>query len=162
MRQGTIGGTFQCMRCALFCLAGLLLLTGCTIPRWPVDGPLTSPFGIRRDGLNFGIHRGVDIAVPSGTPIQAMAPGQVAFAGTMRGYGKVVIIDHRGGVRTLYAHLSELRVSTGDELRGRPVIGLSGSTGRSSGPHLHFEVRRRGAPEDPIPLLGRFPHPGDS
>lgn len=150
------------MRRSLLCLVGLLLVSGCSVPRWPVDGDLTSPFGIRRDGLTFRVHRGVDIAVPTGTPIRAMAPGRVVFAGAMGGYGRVIIIDHRRGVRTVYAHLSEVRVSTGDELRGRPVIGLSGSTGRSSGPHLHFEVQRRGDAEDPIPLLGRAPRPRGS
>lgn len=150
------------MRLPLFCLAGLLLLTGCAVPRWPVDGDLTSPFGIRRDGMSFRVHRGVDISVPTGTPIRAMAPGRVVFAGTMRGYGRVIIIDHGRGLRTVYAHLSELGVGAGEELRGRPVIGLSGSTGRSSAPHLHFEIQRRGDPQDPIPLLGRVPRPRDS
>lgn len=148
---------FRPMRRALLCLTTLLLATGRSIPRWPVDGSLASPYGIRRDGLVFSVHRGVDIAVPAGTPVRAMKRGRVAFAGPMRGYGQVVVIDHGRGVRTLYGHLSEIRVERGDRLGGRAVIGLSGSTGRASGPHLHFEVQRNGGAEDPVPLLGGFP-----
>lgn len=139
------------------CLAALVLLTGCSVPRWPVSGSMTSPFGVRRDGLSFQVHRGVDISVPTGTAIRAMSPGRVVFAGNMRGYGRAVVIDHGGGVRTVYAHLSEIRVIGGQELTGRPVVGLSGSSGNASGPHLHFEVQRRGTAEDPVPLLGGFP-----
>jgi murein DD-endopeptidase MepM/ murein hydrolase activator NlpD len=147
------------MRLHFTALAALLLASGCTVPRWPVDGPVSSPFGIRRDGLDVRIHRGIDIAVPTGTPVRAMAPGRVHFAGTLSGYGRVVIVDHRGGTRTLYAHLSEIHVVTGQALEGRPIIGLSGATGRVTGPHLHFEIQRRGHPEDPVPLLGSFPRP---
>lgn len=135
-----------------------LLLTGCSLPRWPVDGTLTSPFGLRhRGGLHFQIHRGVDIGVPDGTPVRAMAPGRVEFAGAQTGYGLVVIIDHGSGVRTVYAHLSAIRTEAGRILHGRPVIGLAGSTGASSAPHLHFEILRDGNPEDPVHLLGSFP-----
>ena len=141
-------------------LTAVALLVGCSVPRWPVDGTLTSPYGLRHNGgLNLGIHRGVDIRVPLGTPVRAMAPGTVEFAGTMRGYGRVVIVNHGGGVESVYAHLSEVRAAPGQELRGRPVIGLSGSSGTSSAPHLHFEVVRGGNPEDPVPLLGTFPRP---
>lgn len=138
----------------------LLLLAGCSVPRWPVSGTMTSPFGLRRAGvLDFDIHRGVDIAVPEGTEVRAMAPGLVEFAGSMNGYGRVVVIDHGQGVRTLYGHLSEARVRTGDPVHGRPVIGLSGSTGRTTGAHLHFEILRAGRAEDPVPLLGGLPRP---
>jgi murein DD-endopeptidase MepM/ murein hydrolase activator NlpD len=148
------------MRFTVLLLATLLLASGCALPRWPVDGPVSSPFGVRRSGLDFRVHRGIDIAVPSGTPIRAMAPGRVHFAGSRSGYGLVVIIDHPRSTRTVYAHLSEIHVVTGQEIRGRPVIGLSGATGRVTGPHLHFEIQRRGRPEDPVPLLGDFPRRG--
>ena len=160
LRAGAGGAHYQEMRSPLLCLLVLAVgLSGCSVPRWPVDGTLSSPFGLRRDGLDFSVHRGVDIAVPAGTEVRAMAPGRVAFAGTMAGYGRVVVVDHRGGVRTVYAHLSEVLVEKGQELPGRPVIGRSGSTGRATGPHLHFEVQRRGGALDPVPLLGAPPAP---
>jgi murein DD-endopeptidase MepM/ murein hydrolase activator NlpD len=147
------------MRRPLLCLLALVTLSGCSVPRWPVDGRLSSPFGLRRDGLSFAVHRGVDIVVPTGTEVRAMGPGQVSFAGTMSGYGKVIVVDHAGGIRTVYAHLSEIRVQKGQDLRGRPVIGLSGSSGRTTGPHLHFEVQHNGSARDPVPLLGGPPRP---
>ena len=148
---------FDSMRRCLATLVLLLLATGCSVPRWPVDGTLTSPFGLRPDGLGFTIHRGVDISLPTGTAVHAMAPGTVVFAGTMGGYGHVVILDHGRQVRSLYAHLSEIRVQRGQEIPGRMVIALSGSSGDTTGPHLHFEVLRGGHAEDPVPLLGGFP-----
>ncbi|MEJ2217695.1 MAG: M23 family metallopeptidase [Gemmatimonadota bacterium] len=144
-----------------WCRRAVLLLfvtlSGCALPYWPVHGPVTSPFGLRFRGLRPEIHRGVDVYVPAGTPVHAMAPGRVHFAGVMRGYGRVVILDHGDGVRSLYAHLSEVRVQAGDEVKGHDVIGLSGSSGDATGPHLHFEVWRYDRPVDPVPLLGGFP-----
>lgn len=140
-------------------LATLILLAGCAVPRWPVDGSLISPYGLRREGVGLDLHHGVDIRVPTGTPVRAMAPGRVTFAGTMRGYGRVVMIDHGGGVTTVYAHLSEVRAQDGQEVRGHTVIGLSGASGNASTPHLHFEILRDGKSEDPVPLLGSFPAP---
>jgi murein DD-endopeptidase MepM/ murein hydrolase activator NlpD len=146
------------MRRSSVLLVFLLILAGCSVPRWPVEGRMTSAFGLRRQGLlDFAIHRGVDISVPTGTPVRAMAPGVVEFAGRMSGYGQVVIVDHGQGVRTVYGHLSEIRVRTGDEIPARPIIGLSGASGRVTGEHLHFEVLRRGRAEDPVPLLGGVP-----
>jgi len=136
----------------------VLLLSGCALPRWPVNGVMTSPFGLRMNGVLPGIHRGVDIAVPIGTPVIAMKGGRVVYAGTMRGYGNVVIIEN-GDTRTVYAHLSELRVRTGDRVRSHQVVALSGASGNASGAHLHFEVLRYGRHEDPVPLLGGFPKP---
>lgn len=142
---------------ALACLGLLVALGGCGIPRWPVEGTLTSPYGLRWRGLLPGIHRGVDIQVPSGTEVRAMAGGRVRFAGEMRGYGNVVWIDHGGEVLSVYAHLSELRVRTGQAVDGREVVGLSGSSGEVSAPHLHFEIWRWGRVTDPVPLLGGPP-----
>lgn len=129
----------------------------CTIPRWPVHGPMTSPYGLRFRGIRPQIHRGVDIAVPTGTPVHAMADGRVRFAGVERGYGNVVWLDHGGGVLTVYAHLSAIRVHAGEKVDGGEVIGLSGSSGDATGPNLHFEVWRWGRQVDPVPLLGGFP-----
>ena len=140
-------------------LFALLAITGCTIPRWPVDGTLTSAFGLRWRDLLPEVHRGVDIYVPSGTDIRAMAPGRVRFAGMQGSYGNVVWMDHGGGVVTVYAHLSETRVKAGDVVEGHAVVGLSGATGDVTGPHLHFELWRWGHERDPVPLLGGPPRP---
>lgn len=142
----------------LFLLLGwLLLASACWIPRWPVPGQLTSPFGVRSEGWSLGIHRGVDIAVPLGTQVRAMAPGRVRFAGTMTGYGQVVWLDHAHGLMTVYAHLSQIGVDRGQTVEGRSVVGRSGRSGNATGDHLHFEVWRRGREVDPVPFLGGYP-----
>lgn len=131
--------------------------TGCGLPRWPVDAPMTSPYGLRFAGILPRTHRGVDLDVPHGTPVRAMSDAQVRFAGAMSGYGNVVWLDHGGSVLSVYAHLSEIHVTAGTLVRGGSVIGLSGASGDVTGPHLHFEVWRWGRPVDPVPLLGRKP-----
>ncbi|MBI4540658.1 MAG: M23 family metallopeptidase [Gemmatimonadetes bacterium] len=137
----------------------LALLAGCALPRWPVEGPITSPFGIRWRGWLPELHGGVDIAIPGGSPVRAMAPGTVRFAGELGAYGTVVILEHRGGWTTLYAHLSELRVQAGQRLGSGDVIGLSGHSGDARAPHLHFEIRAGDRPRDPVLLLGGRPAP---
>lgn len=127
------------------------------MPRWPVDAPMTSPYGLRFLGLEPDLHKGVDLAVPVGTPVNAVKGGTVEFAGEMRGYGLVVILSHGANVRTVYAHLSKLSVKKGDRVKGRQLIALSGQSGNAYGPHLHFEVQRWGHQEDPVPLLGGPP-----
>jgi len=139
-------------------LALLLALGACAVPRWPLDGPMTSPYGVRvRGAILPSVHRGVDIGVPDGTPVRTMMRGRVRFAGTMSGYGQVVWIDHGPDLLTVYAHLSRIDVTAGEEVRDRQVIGLSGRSGSATGPHLHFEGWRWGRPRDPVPLLGGFP-----
>lgn len=147
------------MRSARLLLLGVTLVasTACSLPRWPVEGRMTSPYGMRFAGLLPSTHRGVDLVAPHGTPVRAMADAQVRFAGTMSGYGNVVWLDHGGSVLSVYAHLSEIHVSVGTLVRARSVIGLSGASGDVSGSHLHFEVWRWGRPVDPVPLLGRKP-----
>lgn len=145
-------------RWGLLLALGLVLSTGCAIPRWPVeDAPMTSAFGLRFRGILPEVHRGVDLGIPTGTPIRAMSGGRIAFAGWQGGYGNAVWIDHGGRVWTLYAHLSRIDVVAGRNVGPGQVIGLSGATGDVSGPHLHFEVWRWGRPVDPVPLLGRPP-----
>jgi len=134
--------------------------TGCAVPRWPVEAGITSPYGVRFRGILPGVHRGVDLGVPHGTPVRPMAPGTVRFAGSMQGYGTVVWIDHGGGVLTVYAHLSSFIVRERQRVGGDTVIGYSGASGEVSGPHLHFEVWRWGRQQDPVPLLGGFPETG--
>jgi len=116
---------------------------------WPVSGPVTSPFGMRWGRM----HEGIDIAAPTGTPIQAAGAGTVIYAGWMGGYGNIVVIDHGGGLATAYAHQSALGSSTGQQVAQGQVIGYVGSTGHSFGPHLHFEVRVNGAAVDPLGYL---------
>lgn len=135
----------------------VLALAGCALPRWPVEGPLTSPFGLRWRGVLPDLHRGVDIAVPAGTPVLAMAPGRVRYAGAMRGFGQVVWLEHGGQVLTVYAHLSSIEVRPGESVGARQRLGLSGSSGNAEAPHLHFEVWRWGREVDPVPLLGGPP-----
>jgi murein DD-endopeptidase MepM/ murein hydrolase activator NlpD len=123
---------------------------------WPVAGALTSPFGERDHVMGGGgarFHAGVDLAVPVGTPVRAAQEGLVVFAGYNGAYGKVVKLDHLNGYSTLYAHNSRIVVHVGQKVRVRQVICLSGNTGRSTGPHLHFEVHKDGWPVDPLPYL---------
>jgi murein DD-endopeptidase MepM/ murein hydrolase activator NlpD len=138
-------------------LALACVLTGCMFPRVPVDSQVTSPFGIRWDGLIPRIHRGVDLRAPEGTPVRTMAAGRVRYAGWMSGYGNVVWVDHPRDVISVYAHLSQIHVATGAAIARGELVGLSGSTGDVTGPHLHFEVWKSGRPVDPIPFLGRRP-----
>lgn len=101
----------------------------------------------------------MDLNAPPGTPVRAMAPGRVRFAGTMEGFGRVVWVEHGGAVLTVHAHLSEIRVQPGAPVRARQLLGLSGRSGDAERPHLHFEVWRWGKPVDPVPLLGGPPGP---
>ena len=132
-------------------------LAGCAIPRWPIRDSVTSPFGIRWDGVLPGVHRGVDIRAEEGTPVRTMGAGRVRFTGWMNGYGNVVWIDHAGGVLSVYAHLSNVDVAAGQPIGAGELVGASGSTGTVSGPHLHFEVWKRGRQIDPVRYLGGFP-----
>lgn len=112
---------------------------------WPVRGPVTSGFGYRWGRM----HQGIDIGAGTGVPIRAAKGGEVIFAGSMGGYGNCVIVDHGGGFTTLYAHQSRLGTSDGQNVSQGQVIGYIGSTGHSTGPHLHFETRVSGSPRNP-------------
>lgn len=123
--------------------------------RWPFSGEITSPFGWRVHPV-FGtqkFHSGIDIAADYGDPITAADNGVVIHADWLGGYGKAVIIDHGNGLQTLYAHNSELSVYAGQAVRKGQTISHAGSTGYSTGPHLHFEVRVNGTPTDPMAYL---------
>lgn len=113
--------------------------------RWPTSGRVSSEFG-PRDGR---LHKGIDVATPTGTPITAAAPGAVSFAGWQGGYGHTVEIEHGDGTMTRYAHLSRVDVALDERVDARTRIGAVGSTGSSTGPHLHFEIWVDGAEQDP-------------
>lgn len=108
----------------------------------PVDGPITSTVGWRMDPFgsgNYSFHRGIDIAVAEGTPVRATRAGRIVFSGRHGDYGNTIIIEHDGGARTLYAHNKALSAQVGQLLSAGAVIALSGSSGRSTGPHVHYE-----------------------
>ena len=122
----------------------------------PIPGAaLESPFGLRNDPLGggAGFHPGFDVSAGSGTPIHAAAAGVVVIAGDCGGYGNCVVLDHGDSLATVYAHQSQVLVSVGEHLDAGQVLGLVGSTGMSTGPHLHFEVRLHGLPIDPVLAL---------
>ena len=121
---------------------------------WPYDGPLTSYFGYRTDAPGSNDHKGIDIGAYMGTPVVAARAGTVtADTGWDGGYGLCVHIDHGDGTETLYGHNSDLAVSAGDEVEAGDVIAYAGSTGWSSGPHVHFEMRYKGVAYDPLDFL---------
>jgi murein DD-endopeptidase MepM/ murein hydrolase activator NlpD len=119
---------------------------------WPVRGAITSRFGKRRspyDEEQIEMHPGLDIKARHGQPVTAGGDGKVVFAGRDAGYGRLVIVEHSGDIDTFYAHLSAIAVREGDFVRRGQIVGAVGSTGRSTGAHLHYEVRVSGRPVDP-------------
>ena len=116
---------------------------------WPVQGPLGDGFGPR----GAGFHAGLDVLAQAGAPVAAAAPGRVAYARPRDGWGLLVTIAHGDGVRTLYAHLARVDVRLGERVRAGERVGRVGATGNATGPHLHFEVRVRGAAVDPLSAL---------
>lgn len=124
---------------------------------WPVVGRISSEFGSREDPFNSSEknHAGMDIAASEGTSIKAAASGKVTFAGKKGNYGNCVIINHSSGITTLYGHASKLLVKEGQKVKKGDVIAKVGSTGRSTGPHLHFEVRINGTPVNPRKYLDK-------
>ena len=119
---------------------------------WPTDGMVTSGFGYRTHPIfkSKRLHAGIDIPAETGQPIYASADGTVVLAGSYGGYGNAVVVDHGEGMSTVYAHQSSLAVSTGTQVLAGDTLGYVGSTGYSTGPHLHFEIRLGGAPTDPL------------
>lgn len=118
---------------------------------WPVEGPITSSFGEREDPFNGegAFHKGIDISANMGQAVRAPADGTVLMAGPAGGYGQEVMIDHGHGIHTIYGHLSGFAVTSGQDVRRGDVIGYVGSEGRSTGPHLHYEVRIHDTPVNP-------------
>jgi len=122
---------------------------------WPVRGNISSPYGYRIHPIlkRKILHSGIDIAAPNGTPVKAPAGGEVIYDGWLRGYGRVVVLDHGRGYSTLYAHLSASLVKEGQVVKSGATIAKVGKTGNTTGYHLHFEVRVFGTPENPIKYL---------
>jgi murein DD-endopeptidase MepM/ murein hydrolase activator NlpD len=118
---------------------------------WPTQGWVTSDFGVRLDPYNAdrSMHQGLDISTPHGQSVMTPSDGTVVFNGTEGGYGKVLVIDHGYGVKTRYGHLSETFVRLGERVARGQKVAAVGNTGRSTGPHLHYEVRVNGIPENP-------------
>jgi lipoprotein NlpD len=120
---------------------------------WPLRGVLYGRFG--KKGREA--HDGIDLAAPRGTAIKAAADGTVLFAGEQRGYGQIAILEHEGALVTLYAHDQTVRVRAGQKVNRGEVIATVGESGRTTGPHLHFEVRKGGVPVNPLDYLGPIP-----
>jgi murein DD-endopeptidase MepM/ murein hydrolase activator NlpD len=121
---------------------------------------VSSGFGSRNDPINrrTGIHEGVDLLAPYASPVYATGDGVIEFSGPWDGYGLAVEVDHGGGIATRYAHLSRILVREGQPVTRQTVIGLLGNTGRSTGPHLHYEVRLAESPRDPLKFIAAGEH----
>jgi len=135
---------------------GILRQRGYTPTVWPVDGTLEGGFGGRRNpfgGPGFEFHSGQDIEAPWGAPVVAGASGRVSFVGWQNGYGQLVVVDHGGGLTTRYGHLSHIDVDLNQTVSRAQLLGKVGSTGRSTGPHLHYEVRINDQAVNPLPYL---------
>lgn len=133
-----------------------------TLPNlWPIEGILRSSFGGRSDPFSGegAFHTGVDLAAPKGTPVHVSADGVVVSSAWSGAYGKLIVVDHGNGLQTYYAHLSSFLVLPGQEVRSGEVIALSGSTGRVTGPHMHYEVRLAGTPVNPYKYLAKAKPP---
>ncbi len=122
---------------------------------WPVSGPITSRFGWRMHPVyhHMILHRGIDIGVPTGTPVAAAAAGTIILASYQGDCGNMIAIDHHGGLSTIYCHLSQMFVSVGQEVQRGQAIGAAGATGDATGPHVHFQVMKNGNPVDPMSYL---------
>ena len=121
----------------------------------PVQAPVSSRFGMRSDPFagRPRFHKGLDLAAPAGTEVRAALGGEVVYSGYRPGYGNMVLLKHEDGLETMYAHLESAQVRRGDLVESEQVLGAVGSTGKATGSHLHFEVIRRGVPQDPEKTL---------
>ncbi|MEO8083421.1 MAG: M23 family metallopeptidase [Ardenticatenales bacterium] len=134
--------------------------TGRLPANWPARGPITSPFGWREFRGKANYHSGIDIALAYGSPVAATGDGTVVGSGWQPGYGLCVLVQHGQGYATLFAHLSQSLVQLGDSVEPGSAIGLSGSSGNSTGPHLHYEIWHNGSALDPRPFMDTGPPAG--
>ena len=156
-------------------LASFLFLILSSMHQYPNDAPrgtiilpvmgatITSPFGIRRHPITHrpSFHSGVDLSAYENAPLRTVGAGVVIFAGNYLGYGNLIVIKHAGGFTSHYAHCKAIIVSVGQNVVSGELIGAIGATGRATGPHLHFEIRKQGVPIDPlvaIPSIKNSPH----
>ncbi len=140
--------------------AGLGEEAGPSIPhRWPLSAPSYRTRGMVMDTSGEEVHPGIDLAVPEGTDVRAAGGGVVERTGTDSSYGLYVLLQHPAGYETMYGHLSRVLVSRFDSVKAGQVIALSGNTGRSTAPHLHFEIRRNGRSVDPLSLVREGSYP---
>ncbi|HKU66415.1 MAG TPA: M23 family metallopeptidase [Candidatus Baltobacteraceae bacterium] len=154
--QPLAGGAFASLVNAVFAPPQMPAASGSATPmQWPVAGQVTSPFGERKNPMGAGedFHPGLDIAADEGAPIAAAAAGRVVSAGPDGGYGNLLVVDDGNGVTTRYAHCSQIFARVGETVAPGQTIAAVGSTGRSTGPHVHFEVRVNGEPVDPAQFL---------
>ncbi|MGH3664831.1 MAG: peptidoglycan DD-metalloendopeptidase family protein [Egibacteraceae bacterium] len=151
-RIAELGATSQALAAELARHVFVAGAPGEGVLSWPTDGRVTSDFGYRVHPVyrTRRLHAGVDIPAPTGQTIHAAGDGTVVSAGPRGGYGNAVVIDHGNGLSTVYAHQSQTLVRTGQQVQAADVVGQVGSTGLSTGPHLHFEVRVNGNPQDPL------------
>ena len=151
LRSSTAVQHFESRQSDLFRTAGANVMPA----MWPVNGRLMGGYGQRSDPFSGegAMHTGVDISAPQGTPVHVTADGVVALAARDGGYGRLIVVDHGNGYRTYYAHLSRIDVVEGQEIRRGETLGAVGSTGRSTGPHLHYEVRIHATPVNPYRFL---------
>jgi len=128
---------------------------------WPVNGRLSSYFGKREDPFNGmdAFHPGVDIPAPMGEPVRVAGDGIVIRTGWVGNYGRLIVVEHGGGISTYYGHLSKIEVVAGQEVRRGQIVGAVGASGRVTGPHLHYEVRQGGSPVNPYMFLKDSPRP---
>lgn len=151
LRDMSLKTEYRLTKLQIYMLAQSALIAA-TPSLLPINGSLSSTFGYRRhpyDG-SYRLHAGVDIAADPGTPVRAPALGLVIYSGFRAGYGKVVVIDHGYGIRTLFAHNAKLFVTTNQKVKRGEKISEVGSTGKSTGPHLHYEIRKNGVPVNPV------------
>lgn len=153
--QPVAGGAFASLVNAVIQPASAAASSRVGLMQWPVAGQISSPFGERKNPMGPGddFHPGLDIAADAGTPIAAAAAGRVVSAGPDGGYGNLIVVDDGNGITTRYAHCSQIFARVGDTITPGQTIGAVGSTGHSTGPHLHFEVRVNDNPVDPTQFL---------
>jgi murein DD-endopeptidase MepM/ murein hydrolase activator NlpD len=151
LRNASVTAEYHLTKLQIYLLAQSAFIAA-TPSLLPINGWLSSTFGYRRNPYDgsYRLHAGVDIAADPGAPVRAPAMGTVIYSGFRSGYGKVVVIDHGYGIRTLFAHNSKIFVTTTQKVKRGEKIAEVGSTGHSTGPHLHYEVRKNGMPVNPV------------